>query len=98
MDVPERQETPSPSDTEPKLVADERVLGRIADRLKFAEGDESLRALVGDAVYVANATDAAEIARIAGVTAVALDGTVARPDGVVEGGQVLPAATRRGAG
>jgi chromosome segregation protein len=76
----------APSRTEPKLVADERVLGRIADRLKFAEGDESLRALVGDAVYVANAADAAEIARTAGVTAVALDGTVARPDGVVSGG------------
>ena len=72
--------------TTPKVLADERVLGRLADRLTFAEGDESLRALVGDAVYVANANDAAAIARSAGVIAVALDGTVARPDGVISGG------------
>ncbi|HXK16475.1 MAG TPA: chromosome segregation protein SMC [Polyangiaceae bacterium] len=72
--------------SKPKLIKDERVLGRLADRLTFAEGDESLRALVGDTVYVANAADAVEIARSAGVTAVALDGTVARPDGVVSGG------------
>ena len=77
---------PGPAVREPKLLKDERVLGRLADRLTFAAGDESLRALVGDAVYVANAADAVEIARSAGVTAVALDGTVARPDGVVSGG------------
>jgi chromosome segregation protein len=67
-------------------LSDARVLGRIAERLKFAEGDEALRALVGDAVYVATATDAVEIAHSAGIVAVALDGTVARPDGVVSGG------------
>ncbi|MDF3066923.1 MAG: Chromosome partition protein smc [Polyangiaceae bacterium] len=72
--------------SEPKLVSDPRVLGRIADKLKFAEGDESLRALVGDAVYVQTAGDAVEISRTQGVVAVALDGTVARPDGVVSGG------------
>ena len=72
--------------TPAKDLSDERVLGRLADRLTFAEGDESLRALVGDAVYVANANDAAAIARSAGVIAVALDGTVARPDGVISGG------------
>lgn len=71
---------------EPKLVSDERVLGRVADKLKFAEGDEALRALVGDAVYVQSAADAVAVAQSAGVTAVALDGTVARPDGVVSGG------------
>ncbi len=71
---------------EQKVLSDARVLGRLADRLTFAEGDESLRALVGDAVYVANANDAAAIARSAGVIAVALDGTVARPDGVISGG------------
>jgi chromosome segregation protein len=65
---------------------DARVLGRIADRLSFAEGDEALRALVGDAVYVKDAADAVAVALSAGVTAVALDGTVARPDGVVSGG------------
>ncbi|RYZ06613.1 MAG: chromosome segregation protein SMC [Myxococcales bacterium] len=71
---------------EPKVVSDSRVLGRIADELKFAEGDESLRALVGDAVYVQSAVDAAEVARAEGVIAVALDGTVARPDGTISGG------------
>ncbi len=71
---------------EPSTISDERVLGRIADRLTFAEADASLRALVGDAVYVANAADAVAIARSSGVIAVALDGTVARPDGVVSGG------------
>jgi chromosome segregation protein len=69
-----------------RSVSHERVLGRIADRLTFAEGDGALRALVGDAVYVSTASDAVEVARAAGVTAVALDGTVARPDGVVSGG------------
>ena len=72
--------------TESKALSDQRVLGRLADRLTFAEGDESLRALVGDAVYVANAADAVAVSRAAGVIAVALDGTVARPDGVVSGG------------
>jgi chromosome segregation protein len=71
---------------EARQISDERVLGRIADRLKFADGDEALRALIGDAVYVNSAADAVEIAQSAGVTAVALDGTVARPDGVVSGG------------
>lgn len=71
---------------EPKAFSDERVLGRVADRLTFAEGDESLRALVGDAVYVNSAADAVAVARAGGVVAVALDGTVARPDGVVSGG------------
>jgi chromosome segregation protein len=76
----------SPQLNASKTLADERVLGRLADRLTFAEGDESLRALVGDAVYVANAADAVAVSRAAGVIAVALDGTVARPDGVVSGG------------
>jgi chromosome segregation protein len=70
-----------------RALDDARVLGRLADRLSFADGDEALvRALVGDAVYVSNAGDAAEVARSAGVIAVALDGTVARPDGIVSGG------------
>lgn len=76
----------APTTRESKTVSDERVLGRIADKLKFAEGDEALRALVGDAVYVQSAADAVAVAHSAGVTAVALDGTVARPDGVVSGG------------
>jgi chromosome segregation protein len=66
---------------------DHQVLGRVADRLSYAAEDESLlRALLGDAVYVANAADALAVATRTGVTAVALDGTVARPDGVVSGG------------
>ncbi|MES1183175.1 MAG: chromosome segregation protein SMC [Myxococcales bacterium] len=77
---------PGRAKAEPKTFSDERVLGRVADRLTFAEGDESLRALVGDAVYVNNAADAVAVARAQGVVAVALDGTVARPDGVVSGG------------
>jgi len=71
----------------PLVVTDERVLGRLADRLTCAEGDEGLvRALVGDSVYVASASDAVAVAGLCGVTAVALDGTVARPDGIVSGG------------
>ena len=46
-----------------------------------------MRALVGDAVLVNSASDAvAVVGRYPGVTAVALDGTVAHPDGVVSGG------------
>ncbi len=64
------------------------VLGRLVERLSYTEADEALvRALVGDAVLVETAAQALELAsRHAGVTAVALDGTVARPDGVVSGG------------
>jgi chromosome segregation protein len=66
---------------------DPRVLGRLVDRLKFAESDAGLvRALIGNAIYVKSAADAVELARTAGVIAVALDGTVARPDGLVSGG------------
>jgi chromosome segregation protein len=64
------------------------VLGRLIDRLSFAPGDEALvRALIGDAVLVESAERAVELAaEHAGVTAVALDGTVAKPDGMVSGG------------
>ncbi|HKY37558.1 MAG TPA: chromosome segregation protein SMC [Polyangiaceae bacterium] len=66
---------------------DPRVLGRLADRMKFAESDASLvRALIGDAIYVKSAVDAIELSRSAGVVAVSLDGTVARPAGLVSGG------------
>jgi chromosome segregation protein len=68
--------------------SDPQVLGRLADRLGYAEADEALvRSLVGDALLVQSSADAAEVARRhPGVTAVALDGTVARPDGIVSGG------------
>jgi chromosome segregation protein len=64
------------------------VLGRLIDRLGYAEADEPLvRSLIGDALLVASAEDAMRVAGSAlGVTAVALDGTVAHPDGVVSGG------------
>jgi chromosome segregation protein len=64
------------------------VLGRLIDRLGYAEGDEPLvRSLIGDALLVSTAEDAVRVASsVPGVTAVALDGTVAHPDGVVAGG------------
>ncbi|HEX3776378.1 MAG TPA: chromosome segregation protein SMC [Polyangiaceae bacterium] len=67
---------------------DSAVLGRLADELSYAEADEALvRALIGDAVLVEDAASALAISRrYPGLTAVALDGTVARPDGVVSGG------------
>jgi chromosome segregation protein len=67
---------------------DPAVLGRLADELSYAESDEALvRALIGDAILVENAASAVAISRRhPGVTAVALDGTVARPDGIVSGG------------
>jgi len=67
---------------------DPQVQGRLADGLVYAESDEALvRALVGEAVLVATASDAVAVAgRYPGITAVALDGTVAHPDGIVSGG------------
>jgi len=64
------------------------VVGYLADRLAYAPEDEALvRALVGDAVLVESAADALSVAeRFPGTTAVAKDGTVARPGGVVSGG------------
>jgi len=68
--------------------ADEMVLGRLADGLRYAEADEALvRALVGDALLVSSAADSVNVAaRYPGMTVVALDGTVAHPDGIVSGG------------
>ena len=67
---------------------DAQVHGRLADGLIYGESDEALvRALVGDALLVESASDAAAVAsRYPGVTAVALDGTVAHPDGIISGG------------
>ncbi|HEX5101350.1 MAG TPA: chromosome segregation protein SMC [Polyangiaceae bacterium] len=64
------------------------VLGRLIDKLGFAEADETLvRSLVGDALLVETAEAALNVVLARpGVTAVALDGTVAHPDGVVSGG------------
>src|SRR5450432_797811 len=67
---------------------DTQVLGRLADELGYADADEALvRALVGEAILVNAAGDAVAVAgRYPGVTAVALDGTVAHPEGIVSGG------------
>ncbi len=67
---------------------DELVLGRLADRLGYAPADEALvRSVVGDALLVETPEHASVVARrYPGVTAVSLDGTVARPDGIVSGG------------
>ncbi len=68
--------------------AHELSLGRLADRLDYAADDEALvRAVIGDALLVRTAEDALALANARpGSTAVALDGTVVRPDGVVSGG------------
>jgi len=66
---------------------DARVKGRLADHLSYAETDEALvRALVGDALLVDTAADAVAVVGRYGATAVALDGTVAHPEGIVSGG------------
>ena len=68
--------------------AEPGVLGRLADRLNVAESDAALiRSLVGDAILTESVADALRLSEAhPGVTAVALDGTVVRPDGVVSGG------------
>jgi chromosome segregation protein len=70
-------------------VADEGVVVRLADALRFAPEDEALvHALVGDAIVVRDRACAARL-RKAGTTAalVTLDGTVLHADGRVAGGQ-----------
>ncbi len=64
------------------------VVGLLADRLEYAVRDEPLvRSLVGDAVVVETPEDALRfVSDTPGSTAVALDGTVVRPNGVVSGG------------
>ncbi len=68
---------------------DELVLTRLIDQVRFAPEDEPLLlALVGDAVVVRSAADALALnAKFPGATAVALDGTVVREDGLVSGGR-----------
>jgi chromosome segregation protein len=67
--------------------AEPGVLGRLAERLVVSEADASLvRALVGDALLTETVKDALRVSETHGMTAVALDGTVVRPDGVVSGG------------
>jgi chromosome segregation protein len=67
--------------------AESGVLGRLAERLVVAEADAALvRALVGEALLTETVSDALRVSETHGITAVALDGTVVRPDGVVSGG------------
>jgi chromosome segregation protein len=69
--------------------ADDGVIGRLADRLRFAPEDEALvRALVGDAVVVADLASAIRL-RDAGARAplVTVDGAVLHADGRIAGGQ-----------
>lgn len=64
------------------------VLGLLADKLSYRPSDAGLvRALVGSAVLVESPELALSYVKLhSGATAVALDGTVVRPDGVISGG------------
>jgi chromosome segregation protein len=75
----------------------EAVLGHAADLVQFGAEDEPLvRALFGDALVVRDVASALLVSRQAGVVAVALDGTVVDPHGVVIGGSVAaPQIERR---
>jgi chromosome segregation protein len=63
-------------------------LGYFVDSIRHAPEHETLvRTLVGDAVLCETAALAVEIVRrVPGTTAVSLDGTVVRPDGLISGG------------
>ncbi len=67
---------------------DPSVLTRLIDQVRYTKEDEALiRALVSDTLVVETATDALALnARHPGTTAVSLDGTVVREDGLVSGG------------
>ncbi len=74
---------------QPALLADEGVVMRLADALRFAPEDEAMvRALVGDAIVVRDRACARRL-RDAGASAalVTLDGTVLHADGRMAGGQ-----------
>jgi chromosome segregation protein len=64
------------------------AVGHLAELLRYEPADEPLvRSLVGDAIVVHSAQDALDLVSSSpGTTAVALDGTVVRPNGVVSGG------------
>src|SRR6185436_4583617 len=75
----------------------EAVLGRAAELVQYGPEDEPLvRALFGSALVVSDVASALLLSRQAGVVAVALDGTVVDPSGVVTGGSVAaPQIERR---
>jgi chromosome segregation protein len=64
------------------------IVGPLAAELRYAPEDEALvHTLIGDAVVVETPALAMDLVRRSpGLTAVALDGTVVRPNGVVSGG------------
>jgi chromosome segregation protein len=65
------------------------ILGRAADLVRYSAEDEPLvRSVFGDAVVVEQAADAIALSRQYGVVAVALDGTVSDPSGVLTGGSI----------
>jgi chromosome segregation protein len=72
------------------------ILGRAAELVAYAPEDEPLvRALFGDAVVVSDVAEACRVSAL-GVVAVALDGTLVDPSGVVMGGSVAaPQIERR---
>ncbi|MBN2197434.1 MAG: chromosome segregation protein SMC [Polyangiaceae bacterium] len=67
---------------------DAGILGHLDEHLHYAPDDEALvRTLIGDAIVTDTPARAlAWVARHPGSTAVALDGTVVRPNGVISGG------------
>jgi len=73
------------------------LLGRAADLVSYSPENEPLvRALFGSAVIVRDLAEASRVSRRAGVVAVALDGTVVDPQGVVTGGSIAaPQIERR---
>lgn len=64
------------------------AIGYLIDEIRHAPEHEALvRSLVGDAVVCRSAEAALEVVRkVPGAIAVALDGTVVRPDGLISGG------------
>lgn len=70
------------------VVTGEGILGRLSDKLIYQPEDAGLvHALVGETVLAQTAQIAVDyVRRHPGTTAVSLDGTVARPDGVISGG------------
>lgn len=83
--------------SECRVPCDDGVIGRAADLIAHAPEDEPLvRTLLGDAVIVRSVEDAIRVSKEVGVAAVALNGTVAEPSGIVTGGSLAaPQIERR---
>jgi chromosome segregation protein len=72
----------------PEVLQDSQIRGLLKDQIHYDAQDAALvRKLIGETVVVATPRDALEVClRHAGLTAVALDGTVVHPDGLISGG------------